>query len=93
MPADEGGVIGDEIDRKHRNLLGGADSSHRLAIDEVLQRRFRRLARALGMGGDAVAERWRLDRAGTDGVYPNPLAMKSIAVALVRPITAALVRL
>src|SRR5258708_1921714 len=62
-PGSEARLVAREIDDEMRDLLGGAQPSHRLAVDEGL---------AHGLGAalrlDAVVERGRLNGAGRDRV-------------------------
>src|SRR5262245_18731654 len=63
-----------QIECKHRDFLRGAEPAHRLAIDEVLPYGVDRLAGFLRSRVDALVERRRFDRAGTNRIRANALS-------------------
>src|SRR6516162_748888 len=65
--------VASEKQRKGGDFLRGAEPPHRLAIDESLPYFIERPAGFLRCGGDAVFQRRRFDRAGTNGVAADAL--------------------
>src|SRR3954454_17849794 len=61
-------LVGREIDREQRDLLGAAEPAHRLAADEGGLDLRERLPARLGLLGDALAQRRRLDGARADRI-------------------------
>src|SRR4028118_2130390 len=66
VPRSEARLVGGQVDRKRRDLLRRAEAAHGLAVDEGLAHRLDALAGALRLGGDALVERRRPDRAGAE---------------------------
>src|SRR5215203_4199123 len=69
----EGGLVGGEIDRQRRHLLGGAEPAHRLALDKAAARRFGAARRQDALHRDALLERGGGDRARADRVAADAL--------------------